>query len=50
MHEPSDILQIGIGSKMSGPIQMLILTPFDVIRFFSSIFLPKYQFARECYN
>ena len=34
MHEPSDILQIGKGSKMSGPIQMLISTPFDVIKVF----------------
>lgn len=38
MHEPSDILQIGKGSKMSGPIQMLISTPFDVIKVFFQVF------------
>ena len=45
MHEPSDILQIGKGSKMSGPIQMLISTPFDVIKVFFFKYLMKEFFS-----
>ena len=45
MHEPSDILQIGKGSKMSGPIQMLISTPFDVIKVFFQVFNERIFFG-----
>ena len=45
MHEPSDILQIGKGSKMSGPIQMLISTPFDVIKVFFQVFNERIFFS-----
>ena len=49
MHEPSDILQIGKGSKMSGPIQMLISTPFDVIKVFQ-VFNERKSFLSSSFS
>ena len=49
MHEPSDILQIGKGSKMSGPIQMLISTPFDVIKVFFQVFNERIFFLSSSF-